>query len=297
MSVMNSPALGKLENMISEFAGLKSSEMLTRKLGFILKGLPEDELSKWVGSIEKDPYKTELPALVEDLNNHETYFFRDVAQMRLLEEKIFPEMIERKIAEKDFNINIWSAACSSGEEAYTLGMILLKTFIDKKLSLKLKEGLILPPTGWKINILGTDISRQVVRKATEGIYESSAAGLSSFRNFPQQYMEFFTLAKEYEDGIGTKKQVYHINDVIKTFVRFDIFNLMNPIPPVRNCDLVLCRNVMIYLHEQAQRHVEMVVRSALKPKGVFLFSAVDNLTNTVGVNVHNDMGCVYYERK
>jgi chemotaxis protein methyltransferase CheR len=283
--------------MISKYAGLKQSEILTRKLSFILKGLPETELANWVESIIKDPYKTELPALVEDLNNHETYFFRDVAQMRVLTEKILPEMIDKKIAARDFTITIWSAACSSGEEVYTLAMILLQVFIDKKLSLKLKEGLILPPTGWKIQINGTDISRQVIRKASEGIYESSARGLSSFRNFPQEYMQFFTLAKEYEDSIGNKKQVYHVNEVVKSFVKFDIFNLMNPIPPVRNCDLVLCRNVMIYLHEEAQTHVEMVVRSSLRPGGIFMFSAVDHLSNTIGVHVRNEHGCVYYEKK
>lgn len=297
MSILNSPSLSKLETMISDYAGLKSSDILTRKLSFILKGLKEEELSQWVESISSDPYKTELPALVEDLNNHETYFFRDVAQMKILSEKIIPEMIDRKIAERDFTITIWSAACSSGEEVYTLAMILLKTFIDKKLSLKLKEGLILPPTGWKIQIVGTDISRQVIRKAKEGIFESSERGLSSFRNFPKDYMEFFSLAKEYEDSIGNKKKVYHINDVIKSFVRFDIFNLMKPVPPVRNCDLVLCRNVMIYLHEQGQTHVEMVVRSALKSGGVFMFSTVDNLSNTVGVEVKNDLGCVYYQKR
>lgn len=297
MSLLDSPSLAKLEQMISQFAGLKSSEVLTRKLGYILKGLPEQELSNWVASIDKDPYKTELPALVEDLNNHETYFFRDAAQMRMLKERIFPELIERKLAEKDYSITIWSAACSSGEEVYTLAMLLLQAFIDKNLSLKLKEGLILPPTGWKIQILGTDISRQVIRKATEGIYESADRGLSSFRNFPEEYMEFFTLTKEYQDSIGNTKKVYKVNDVIKTFVKFDIFNLMSPVPPVRNCDLVLCRNVMIYLHESAQKHVEMVVRSALRPGGVFMFSAVDHLSNTLGVNVRNDLGCVYYEKK
>ena len=293
----NSPALARLITLISTFAGLKPSDLLTRKLSFILKGISEHELSQWVTSIANDPFKTELPALVEDLNNHETYFFRDVGQMKLLEEKILPELIDKKIAERDFTISIWSAACSSGEEAYTLGMALLQTFINKNLSLKLRNGLILPPTGWKININGSDISRQVVRKAIEGIYETSDSGLSSFRNFPPEFMDYLTLINEHKDLLGKIKRTYQVNDVVKSLTKFEVFNLMSPIPPVKKCDLILCRNVMIYLHEKGQIHVQMVLRSALRPGGIIMMSAVDAMHDQVGLNVHNNSGCVYYEKK
>lgn len=293
----NSPALARLIDLISTFAGLKPSDLLTRKLSFILKGISEHELSQWVTSIANDPFKTELPALVEDLNNHETYFFREASQMNLLAEKLLPELIDRKIKERDFTINIWSAACSSGEEVYTLGMTVLQTFIKKNLSLKLRNGIILPPTGWQIKINGSDISRQVIRKSIEGIYETSDTGLSSFRNFPPEFMDYLTLINEYKDLLGKTKRIYQVNDVVKSLTKFEVFNLINPIPPVRNCDLILCRNVMIYLHENAQRHVQMVLRSALRPGGVIMMSAVDTMYDQVGMNVHNNLGCVYYEKK
>ena len=293
----NSPALARLIDLISSYAGLKPSDLLTRKLSFILKGISEHELNQWVTSIANDPFKTELPALVEDLNNHETYFFRDVGQMNLLKDKIIPEMIEQKIKDRDFTINVWSAACSSGEEVYTLGMMLLSVFIEKNLSLKLRNGVILPPTGWQITINGTDISRQVIRKATEGIYETSDTGLSSFRNFPPEYMDYLTLVNEYQDLLGKTKKTYQVNDVVKSLTKFEIFNLMSPIPPVKQCDLILCRNVMIYLHEDAQRHVQMVLRSALKSGGKIILSAVDNMFDQVGMIQHNNLGCVYYEKK
>ena len=290
-------AISRLIEQISGYSGLKESDALARKLSFVLKGLGDNDLEQWVQSIELDPYKQELPALVEDLNNHETYFFRDEAQMRILETKIIPELVQKKIKSGDKSIRIWSAACSSGEEAYTLAMILLQTFINEKLSVKLPGGLILPPHGWIIEVNGTDISRQVIRKATEGIYESADNGLSSFRNFPQPYMEFFTLSKEYEDTLGHKKQIYRVNDVLKSFVNFDVFNLMKPMPPQTNYDLVLCRNMMIYLHEEAQEKVQRVIKSSLLPGGVFMLSAVDKLINTVGIEVHREMGCVYYEKR
>src|SRR5690554_4341708 len=211
----------RLLGLISNYSGLKETDPLRRKLEFILKGLPTDQMEKWLQSVELDPHKTELSALVEDLNNHETYFFRDLAQMRALENHILPAMIQDKINKKDHSIKIWSAACSSGEETYTLAMQLLQTFINFKLSVELKEGFILPPHGWKIEVLGTDISRQVVRKAKDGIYESSDNGLSSFRNFPEPYMRFFNLKNEYQDSLGGSRRVYQVNEVVKSFVRFD----------------------------------------------------------------------------
>ncbi len=292
-----SQAIDRLVKQISLFSGLKESESLSRKLAFVLKGLSETDLEQWVQSIELDPYKQELPALVEDLNNHETYFFRDEAQMRILEQKIFPELINAKLDSGEKRVRIWSAACSSGEETYTLAMMLLQVFIDLKLGVKLPGGLILPPHGWKIEINGTDISRQVVRKASEGIYESAGNGLSSFRNFPPSYMDYFTLSKEYEDSLGNKKKVYRVNDVLKTFVKFDVFNLMSPMPPANEYDVVLCRNVMIYFDDVALDKAQRVIKSSLRQGGIFLLSAVDKLKNPIGIEVHREMGCVYYEKK
>lgn len=290
------PSIGKLLGLISNYSGLKETDPLTRKIQFILKGLSGPQLEQWVQSMQMDIHKTELTALVEDLNNHETYFFRDQAQMKALEEKILPALIQKKINKKDHTIKIWSAACSSGEETYTLAMLLLQTFINFKLSVELKEGFILPPHGWKIEVLGTDISRQVIRKGKEGLYERSDNGLSSFRNFPEPYMRFFKLNKEYQDSLGNNKRVYQVNDVVKSFVRFDLFNLMSPLPPANDFDLVLCRNLMIYLHEDAQRKVQTVIKRALNPGGIFMLSAVDKLLETANVETHRDLSCVYYEK-
>lgn len=287
----------RLLQMIADYSGLKETETMRRKLDFILKKLSKEELSEWLASIQKDPYKTELTALVEDLSNHETYFFRDQAQMQALEQTILPSIIQRKLDEKDYSIKIWSAACSSGEEVYTLAMLLLQTFINFKLSVELKEGFILPPHAWKVEVLGTDISRQVIRKAKEGIYEASDGGLSSFRSFPDSYQRFFHLKREYQDSIGRSRRVYQLNDLLKSFVRFETFNLMSPLPPSHDFDLVLCRNVMIYLQEEAQKHVQALLLRSLRPRGILLMSAVDKLLEQPAIQPHRDMGCVHYEKR
>ncbi len=290
------PAIAKLLSLISGYSGLKETDPLTRKIQYILKGLTGPQLEQWVQSMQMDIHKTELTALVEDLNNHETYFFRDAAQMKALSDKILPALIQKKINKKDHTIKIWSAACSSGEETYTLAMLLLQTFINFKLSVELKEGFILPPHGWRIEVLGTDISRQVIRKAKEGQYERSDNGLSSFRNFPEPYMRFFKMTKEYQDSLGNHKRVYQVNDVVKPFVKFDLFNLMSPLPPSNDFDLVLCRNLMIYLSEDAQRKAQTVIKRALNPGGIFMLSAVDKLLEPNNVETYRDLSCVYYEK-
>lgn len=290
------PSIAKLLGLISSYSGLKETDPLTRKIQYILKGLTGPQLEQWVQSMQMDIHKTELTALVEDLNNHETYFFRDAAQMKALSDKILPALIQKKINKKDHTIKIWSAACSSGEETYTLAMLLLQTFINFKLSVELKEGFILPPHGWRIEVLGTDISRQVIRKAKEGQYERSDNGLSSFRNFPEPYMRFFKMTKEYQDSLGNNKRVYQVNDVVKAFVKFDLFNLMSPLPPSNDFDLVLCRNLMIYLSEDAQRKAQTVIKRALNPGGIFMLSAVDKLLEPTNVETYRDLSCVYYEK-
>lgn len=290
------PSIAKLLGLISNYSGLKETDPLTRKIQYILKGLTGPQLDQWVQSMQMDIHKTELTALVEDLNNHETYFFRDAAQMKALSDKILPALIQKKINKKDHTIKIWSAACSSGEETYTLAMMLLQTFINFKLSVELKEGFILPPHGWRIEVLGTDISRQVIRKAKEGQYERSDNGLSSFRNFPEPYMRFFKMTKEYQDSLGNNKRVYQVNDVVKAFVKFDLFNLMSPLPPSNDFDLVLCRNLMIYLSEDAQRKAQTVIKRSLNPGGIFMLSAVDKLLEPTNVETYRDLSCVYYEK-
>ena len=79
-------------------------------------------------------------------------------------------------------------------------------------------------------------------------------------------------------------------------MKFDVFNLMSPMPPSANYDLVLCRNLMIYLHEDAQQKVERVLKSSLQPGGIFMLSAVDKVANPAGFEVHREMGSVYYEK-
>ena len=102
------------------------------------------------------------------LTTTETYFFRNAPQLRSFQEEILPEIIHRKRKTGQLHLHVWSAGCSSGEEAYTIAMILLETIPD------IKE--------WKISIVGTDINTQVLAKAQKGMYTKR-----SLRDTPEKY--------------------------------------------------------------------------------------------------------------
>ncbi|WP_461482118.1 CheR family methyltransferase, partial [Porticoccus sp.] len=156
------------------------------------------------------------------LTSGETYFFRDSGQHRLLQEKILPELLERREPER--SLRIWSAACSSGEEAYSLAILLDELLADQ--------------SQWNILILATDINRESILKAQRGIYtEWSFRGMSAARR---------------ERYFHRQKDSWVLDDSIRRRVRFQSGDLVADVIPgtegeVHDMDLILCRNVFIYM--------------------------------------------------
>jgi len=187
----------------------------------------------------------ELKKIAVELSNTETFFFRDHGQMFLLREKILPQLIEKNKLTK--NLHIWSAACSSGEEIYSIAMILHELLPDI--------------ADWNIELTGTDINIQALEKARKGLYTHW-----SFRSVPESVIrEYFTLAKS----------VYHLKDKIRNLVSFKYFNLVADISEFPGTtkdrfDLIICRNVFIYFnHDGIEKAVNNFIK-ALKPEGYLL---------------------------
>jgi chemotaxis protein methyltransferase CheR len=156
--------------------------------------------------------------VVEALLNNETYFFRDRAPFDLLQRVALPELAQRR--EKSRRLRIWSCGCSTGQEAYSLAML----FVEEPQKWQ----------GWTIDILGTDVSTSCIDRARRGIYSQFEVqrGLGI-----QQTIKWF---EECPDGWRA------IEDVRKP-VRFQEHNLLEPPPHPGGFDIVLCRNVMLYL--------------------------------------------------
>jgi chemotaxis protein methyltransferase CheR len=179
------------------------------------------------------------------LTNIESYFFRDKDQFALLRDRILPELIERKQNNK--TIRICSTGCSSGEEPYSLAILL------KELLPELEQ--------WNLTIIGIDINQEALQKAKKGIYRPW-----SFRRVDREIVQrYFQL----------KNDEYHIDASIKQMVTFKILNLVNDIFPIPNSelsefDLIVCRNVFIYFDSPAIEQVLNKFYNALQNFGYLI---------------------------
>jgi chemotaxis protein methyltransferase CheR len=183
--------------------------------------------------------KEELKGFLDSITTNLTRFFRNQAQFDALEKYVIPELIKNIKKGIPGTIKIWSAGCSTGEEPYTIAMLLSE---------------ILPPP-WKYEILASDISLKCLMTAKEGFYaESRIVGI------PDNY-----LAKYFEKVEGG----YKVHPDILSKIRFDYHNLKND-SGQRNFDIVFCRNVIIYFDEAAQAAVMSRFWDAMAAKS-FLF--------------------------
>ncbi|MCL2127373.1 MAG: protein-glutamate O-methyltransferase CheR [Treponema sp.] len=184
--------------------------------------------------------KEELKGFLDSITTNLTRFFRNQAQFDALEKYVLPELINNiKKNHPGNNIKIWSAGCSTGEEPYTIAMLL-----SEKL-----------PYPWKYEILASDISLKCLMTAREGFYaENKVDGI------PENY-----LVKYFDKVDGG----YHVHPDIQSRIKFDYHNLKNDAGQ-RGFDILFCRNVIIYFDEPAQLAVINRFWDAMAPKS-FLF--------------------------
>lgn len=195
-----------------------------------------DTVKAYFNSISTD--KEELKAFLDSITTNLTRFFRNQAQFDALEKFVVPELIH-KIKSIPGTIRIWSAGCSTGEEPYTIAMLLSD---------------VLPPT-WNYEIIASDLSLKCLMTAKEGFYtERQVDGV------PPHYLD------KYFDKV---EGGYKIRSIIQGKIKFDYHNLSNE-SGQKNFDIVFCRNVIIYFDEAAQKAVINRFWDAMNSKS-FLF--------------------------
>jgi chemotaxis protein methyltransferase CheR len=156
--------------------------------------------------------------VVEALLNNETYFFRDRGPFDVLERHALPELAQRR--EKSKRLRIWSAGCSTGQEVYSLAMLFAEAPEQWR--------------GWTIDILGTDVSTSCVDRARSGIYTQFEIQRGLGIN---QMIKWF---EEVADG-------WRAAEPLRKPVRFQVHNILEPVPHPGDFDIILCRNVLLYL--------------------------------------------------
>lgn len=180
--------------------------------------------------------------VVDAMTTNETLFFRDDRPFKYFKTNLIPEVLKSRIAKK--SLRIWSAASSTGQEPYSIAMTLLES--------------IPAPDTWKIEIIGTDISDRALTQARKGEFNQFEVQ----RGLPiQMTMKYFK-----QDGA-----VWKINDKIRNMVRFENFNLLDPMDKFGTFDIIFCRNVLIYFDEQTKKKILQNMVKRLPPDGyIFL---------------------------
>ena len=184
--------------------------------------------------------------MLDAICTNETHFFREPKHFDFLTERVFPAWrAEADAGKRARRVRIWSAACSTGEEPYTLAMVLLSAF----------------PAGWDLEILASDLSTKVLDRAAAGLWP-----LEKSKEIPDAYLKAFMLR-----GFGAQEGLMQAGPEIRALVKFTRVNLVGDAwpggPPF---DLVFCRNVLIYFERQAKIAVVERLLERLDPSG-FLF--------------------------
>jgi chemotaxis protein methyltransferase CheR len=187
---------------------------------------------------------------IDAISTNETYFFRDIKPFQIFEKEIIAKIVANC---KSDTINIWSAACSSGQEPYSIAISLL----ENKPALK----------GKKIRILATDISKNILEKAKEGLYN----------NFEVQRGLPINLLIKYFDKVGETN--WKIKDEVKKNIEFTEFNLLDDITSLGSFDCVFCRYVLIYFDEQNKKNIVDKIAKNLNNGGYFLMGTSE--TNNI----------------
>lgn len=275
--------------------GIAPGDQVERKLLRIFDPLRFEDLERWIMELlAPSAGEEEWLSLVESLTVNETYFDRDREQLGAIASEILPRLLDRKRRSGDFRLRIWSAACSSGEEAYNLAMLALLALRDSGCARERDNGSIWPSPPWNVSVLGSDISSQVIRTAKSGIYPTTEMG--SFRNMDPSLWRFFEDAEDTEWPGGTRcsKQVSRCVAGITDFCRH---NLLQPFPCPEAFDLILCRNVLIYFGEANKRRVQERLCHALAPGGALIFGATDPLMCRQGFTRLQRNGVFWYVKE
>lgn len=243
-----------LRDLVNQFCGIyfadDSAYIVERRLRERLRDLGLEGFDEYYRYLRYHPKaQTELEAAAEVLTTNETYFFREAYQLRAFTDEILPVARGRALARGAKRLDVWSAGCSSGEEVYTIAMLVDATRLFE---------------GWDIRVFGNDISRRVLRKARGATY-----GTASFRAMIPDYDKYFI---ETDEG----RQVH---PRIRSMCHFGHLNLMNQRRSaiVGRVDVAFCRNVLIYFDDASRRKVLDTIYQRLHRGGYLLLGHSESL--------------------
>ena len=204
---------------------------LARREGF-------SSLGELVSKLKSSPVNGLHQKVVEAMTTHETSFFRDIHPFNAMRKSVLPELIASR--SKTRALQIWCMACSTGQEPYSLAMLIREDFPELR--------------NWKVSILATDLSTQILKKASDGVFSQQEIN----RGLPSPLLlKYFT-----RDGMA-----WQVKHEIRLMIDFRPMNLIEPWLFVPSADVVFLRNVLIYFDVATKKEILAKVRRILQPDG------------------------------
>jgi chemotaxis protein methyltransferase CheR len=278
-----------LQTLIYQECGMYFDErrvhFLQDRLQRRLKATQLDTFYNYYRLLTSREGKPELGALLENLTVNETSFFRNKPQLDLFHKTILEEMLNRKQERRDFTLRLWSAGCSTGQEPYTLAILVADAlayyYLRNPLPFEMPTPKPLIPPPWKVEVLASDISYSVLRAGQEAVY-------------PEHQMDAvdYSYRLRYFDKVGDR---YAVKKAVKDLVHFDFHNLKTEFLPQRN-DFIFCRNVMIYFDEAEQKRLIDKFYRCLNPYGYLFVGHAESLFGLTDKfrMVHQNNGTCYH---
>ena len=235
--------------IIAKLLKERSGRALNKEKAYLLESRLNPVARKWnfsgfdelAQAIRNTGEEALLVDVTEAMTTNESFFFRDQKPFDQFNEVVLPHLLEARAAKRSFRI--WSAACSSGQEPYTLAM-LLQEHADKL-------------AGWRVEIVATDLSNEILDKAKEGLYSQFEVQ----RGLP------ITHLVKYFVQVGDRWQ---IEDSLRKMIKFQQFNLLDDLSSLDRFDVVFCRNVLIYFDTPTKTKVLNGIAELLPADG-FLY--------------------------
>jgi chemotaxis protein methyltransferase CheR len=249
----------KYQALIYEAAGIWLSNaktaLLCGRLARRLRSLELETMEEYFDFVTHPDNKEEFVRMLDAITTNETHFFREPKHFEFMVQRLFPRWKrEAEEGTRPRKIRVWSAACSSGEEPYSLAMLLLKHFPASE--------------GWTLEIVATDISTQVLDKAKAGVYVIDKA-----RDIPHDLLQRFML-----QGTGEHEGRMKVGLEAQEIVRFSRLNLNeDPLAVQGIFDAIFCRNVLIYFDMESKTRVVNGLMRHLSHNGLLFVGHSENL--------------------
>lgn len=246
-------------DLVHERGGISLNDskraLVARRLNARLRDLGVGSLGEYVDIVRADASGQETVTMLDLIATNETHFFRERPHFDFLETRIYPRWLaEASAGRREKRIRAWSAACSTGQEPYSLAMQLLKFFPSRD--------------GWELDIQATDISTHALDIARRGEWAIDKAG-----EIPPDYLERFMLR-----GVGERIGRMRIAKELRDLVHFSRHNLHEPPYPVPGAfDLIFCRNVLIYFSAEGRAAVIERLSERLAPGGLLFVGHAESL--------------------